>query len=81
MEMYQDNEKDALENIKKSDYSRSSYYRNISGKKWGDYKNYHGAVREKMYFSKIWERTADWLGGVNRNNYDSFWTLDNFLCW
>ena len=47
----------------------------------GDYLNYNGAVRDRMYYSKIWERTADFLGGVNRNNYDSFWTIDNFKFW
>ena len=40
MEMYNDDEKSATENVKKSDYARSSYYRNISGKKWGEHTNY-----------------------------------------
>ena len=48
---------------------------------WGDYKSEKKPKRERMYYSKIWERTADWLGGVNRNNYDPFWTVDNFFCW
>lgn len=40
MEMYNDDEVKALENVKKSDYTRAAYYRNISGKKWGDPHNY-----------------------------------------
>ncbi len=36
---------------------------------------------EKMYYSKIWERTADCFGGVNRNNYFDFWYKDNFIFW
>ena len=36
MEMYGDNKDKALENIKKSDYARSSYYKNITGNRWGD---------------------------------------------
>ena len=40
---------------------------------FGEHKNYTGTLREKMYYSKIWERTADYLGGVNRNNYYDFW--------
>ena len=40
MEMYNDSENTAIENVKKSDYARSSYYRNISGKKWNDPRNY-----------------------------------------
>jgi putative MATE family efflux protein len=40
MEMYNDDIQSATENVKKSDYARSLYYRNISGKKWNDPKNY-----------------------------------------
>ena len=40
MEMYNDDKQAATENVKKSDYARSSYYRNLSGKKWNDPKNY-----------------------------------------
>ena len=47
----------------------------------GDYLNYTGATYERMYYSKIWERTADMLGGVNRNNYDPFFTGSNFTFW
>jgi RHS repeat-associated protein len=36
---------------------------------------------ERMYYSKIWERSADWLGGINRGNYDSFWNWSNFVPW
>ena len=31
---------EALENVKKSDYTRAAYYRSISGKKWGNPHNY-----------------------------------------
>ena len=48
---------------------------------FGEYNNYIGPERERMYYSKIWERTADWLGGVNRNNYDPFWSWSNFVPW
>ena len=40
MEMYNDDRNAAIENIKKSDYARASYYRNISGKKWNEPNNY-----------------------------------------
>ncbi len=39
-EMYGDSEKDAVKNMHKSDKNRASYYQLISGKTWGDYKNY-----------------------------------------
>ena len=48
---------------------------------WGDYQDYDEPLYSKKYFSKIWERTADWLGGVNRSNYYDFWNIENFICW
>ena len=35
MEMYKDEESEAIKNIQKSDKNRSSYYKAISGKEWG----------------------------------------------
>lgn len=48
---------------------------------FGDHNNYNGLKSQKLYYSKIWERTADWLGGVNRNNYNPFWSWSNFGPW
>ena len=48
---------------------------------YGDYQYYPDPIAEKMYYSKIWERTADWLGGANRNNYFNFWHKENFIFW
>ena len=39
-EMYGDSEKDAVKNMNKSDKNRAAYYKLISGRTWGDYKNY-----------------------------------------
>ncbi len=39
-EMYGDSEKDAVKNMNKSDKNRAAYYKLISGKTWGNYKNY-----------------------------------------
>ncbi len=41
MEMYNDNEKDAIKNVENSDKNRASYYKIISGKTWGDVNNYN----------------------------------------
>ncbi len=49
--------------------------------KTGDYTNYSNSVADRMYYSKIWERTADWLGGVDRGNYDPLWSGSNFVPW
>ena len=50
--------------------------------KFGDYLlEFDDNKREKMYYSKVWERTADWLGGVDRHNYYDFWYKGNFIFW
>ena len=41
MEVYGDDYENAKKNIKHSDEARASYYKNISGKSWGDRRNYH----------------------------------------
>ena len=46
---------------------------------WGDYQNYNDYRSDKLYYSKVWERTADMLGGVNRKNYYDFWDKRNFI--
>ncbi len=48
MEMYGDNREDALRNVRHSDVARSGYYRNISGKNWGDPHNYHLCLDASM---------------------------------
>ena len=55
MEMYNDNEKEAIKNVEKSDRNRASYYKTISGKIWGDTKNYNLCIDSSV--GK--ERTAD----------------------
>lgn len=40
MEVYGDSEQDAKKNIRRSDEARASYYKNISGKSWGNRHNY-----------------------------------------
>ena len=32
-------------------------------------------------YSKVWERTAGILGGINRGNYYPFWNINNFIFW
>ena len=50
--------------------------------KTGDYRLEQDIGKaDKMYYSKIWERTADWLGGVDRGNYFPFWDIENFKFW
>ena len=44
MEVYGDTPKDAKRNIRRSDRARASYYRHISGKRWGDADNYELSI-------------------------------------
>lgn len=44
MEVYGDTLQEAKRNIRRSDKARASYYRHISGKHWGDAKNYELTV-------------------------------------
>lgn len=50
---------------------------------FGRYRNdkYSNTEKDKIYYSKIWERTADWLGGAEREDYNRFWDINNFLPW
>ncbi|MBQ7912358.1 MAG: cytidylate kinase family protein [Clostridia bacterium] len=41
MEVYGDSEEKAKRNMRRSDTARSAYYENISGREWGDSKNYN----------------------------------------
>ena len=52
MEMYNNDKNSAIDNIKKFDYARSSYYRNISGKKWGDSHNYTLSIDASLGIDK-----------------------------
>ena len=54
MEMYDDTEK-ARKNMRRSDSLRSAYYENISGKKWGDSKNYNVCIDSSIGVEKCAE--------------------------
>ena len=47
----------------------------------GDYIKEREPLQSKMYYSKIWERIADWFGGVKRKDYFHFWYAENFIWW
>lgn len=48
MEMYEDTAEEAASHVKHSDDARAAYYRNISGKSWGDMHNYDLCVDASM---------------------------------
>ena len=52
METYGDSDKDAAQNIRRSDNARASYYKNISGQEWGNSKNYHICIDSSIGVDK-----------------------------
>ena len=61
MEMYHDNEKDALKNVERSDKNRASYYKTISGKSWGDTSNYDLCIDSSIGAEKTAEMIFDYI--------------------
>ncbi len=61
MEVYGDTLKEARRNIRRSDKARASYYRHISGKRWGDAENYELVVDSSVGVEKSADRILDYV--------------------
>ena len=66
MEMYNDDLDSATEHVKKSDYSRALYYRNISGKKWNDPKNYTMCIDSSIGIELCVEQICNLYNSLNK---------------
>ena len=66
MKMYNDDEVEASENVKKSDYIRSSYYKILTGKKWNDLKNYTLSINSSIGISLCVEQICDLYNKMNK---------------
>lgn len=55
MEIYGDTPQEAKRNIRRSDKARASYYKHISGKRWGDAKNYELTIDASVGIEKSLE--------------------------
>ena len=66
MEMYNDDLNNATEHVKKSDHSRSLYYRNISGKKWNDPKNYTMCIDSSIGMDLCVEQICNLYNSLNK---------------
>ena len=53
MQMYDDDEKTATKNIKRSDKNRADYYGLISGQKWGNPTNYDLCINSAIGKEKV----------------------------
>lgn len=63
MEVYGDTLEEARRNIRRSDKARASYYRHISGKRWGDAGNYELVVDSSIGVEKSAEMILDYISG------------------
>ena len=66
MEVYGDTPREAKRNIRRSDRARASYYRHISGKRWGDPKNYELVVDSSVGVEKAAEEILEFLASHGR---------------
>jgi len=61
MEIYGDTPGEARRNIRHSDKARSAYYRHISGKRWGDGKNYQLVLDSSVGIDKAVETIVNYI--------------------
>lgn len=61
MEVYGDTLREAKRNIRRPDKARASYYRHISGKKWGEAQQYDLTVDSSAGIEKIAEQILDFI--------------------
>ncbi len=64
--MYGDSEKDAIKNMNKSDKNRASYYKLISGKTWGSYKNYDLLIDSSIGVDETANAIIEYIKNIKR---------------
>lgn len=67
MEMYNDSEKEAIKNVDKSDRNRASYYKIISGKAWGDIRNYDLCIDSSVGKEKTADIICNYVNTIRMN--------------
>lgn len=65
-EMYGDSPKEAIENLRKSDKNRAAYYNMVSGKTWGDYKNYDLLVDSSIGTQETAKVICEYVNNLNK---------------
>ena len=64
--MYKDSLKEAKKNVEKSDKNRASYYKMISGKTWGDAKNYDLCIDSSIGPEKTADIICDYIKSITK---------------
>lgn len=67
MEMYKDTQDEGRKNIERSDMARAAYYKNISGKKWGDPHQYDLCIDSSIGIEKCVDVIAEYVLKKNEN--------------
>ena len=65
--MYNDSEKEAIKNVDKSDRNRASYYKIISGKTWGDVRNYDLCIDSSVGKEKTADIICNYVNTIRMN--------------
>lgn len=63
MEVYKDSPREAKRNIRRSDKARASYYRHISGKRWGEPGNYELTIDSSCGIERSVDQILRYLDG------------------
>lgn len=63
MEVYGDTREEAEDNIKRADKARAAYYHHISGKRWGDQRNYDLVIDSSCGVEQASEKIIDFIIG------------------
>lgn len=66
MDMYGDNEKQALKNVNKSDKNRASYYKLITGKTWGKPENYDICLDSSIGAEETADIIIEYIKRINK---------------
>lgn len=77
MEVYGDTPDEARRNIRRSDKARASYYRHISGKRWGNVRNYELVIDSSVGVEKSAETVLDYVSSMTGADEP---TIDVFAC-
>ena len=67
MEVYGDTRELAKKHIRRSDEARASYYKNISGKTWGDRHNYDLIVNSSIGLEEAAEQICAHVATLQSN--------------
>ena len=65
MKNYKDKRKDAQNNIEKSDKRRAKFYEDLSGRKWGESKNYNLCIDSSIGINKCTEIITKYYENIN----------------